>query len=52
MLRTGFDRLRELAAITAGLDDIDMADLVAQVRDIRGILTKRPPLTAQPDGRS
>ena len=31
----------ELAAITAGLDDIDMADLVAQVRDIRAVLGKQ-----------
>ena len=31
----------ELAAITAGLDDIDMADLVAQIRDIRAVLAKK-----------
>ncbi|MCH7981701.1 MAG: hypothetical protein J4N31_03545 [Chloroflexi bacterium] len=31
----------ELAAITAGLPDIDMAELVAQARDIHEILAKR-----------
>ena len=31
----------ELAALTAGLDDIDMGDLLAQVRDVRSILAKR-----------
>lgn len=31
----------ELAALTAGLDDIPIADLLAQVRDIRAALPKR-----------
>ena len=31
----------ELAAITAGLPEIDMAELVAQARDIHEILAKR-----------
>jgi len=31
----------ELAAITAGLDDIDMADLVKQAHDVRAALGKR-----------
>ena len=31
----------ELAALTDGLDEIDMGSLLAQVRDIRAILTKR-----------
>ena len=31
----------ELAALTDGLDEIDMADLLAQVRDIRAVLGKR-----------
>ena len=31
----------ELAALTAGLDDVPMGDLLAQVRDMREILAKR-----------
>ena len=31
----------ELAALTAGLDDVPMGDLLAQVRDVRSILAKR-----------
>ena len=31
----------ELAALTAGLDDVDINDLVAQVREIRGVLDQR-----------
>ena len=31
----------ELAAMTAGLDEVDMGDLLAQVRDIRRILDRR-----------
>ena len=31
----------ELALLTAGLDDVDIGDLLAQVRDIRGILDRR-----------
>ena len=30
----------ELALLTAGLDDVDIGDLLAQVRDIRGILDR------------
>ena len=31
----------ELAALTVGLDEVDMGDLLKQVQDIRAILTKR-----------
>ena len=31
----------ELAALTDSLEDVDMGDLLAQVRDIQGILSKR-----------
>ncbi len=31
----------ELAVLTAGLDDVDLNDLVAQVREIRGVLDQR-----------
>ena len=31
----------ELASLTVGLDDVDINDLVAQVREIRGVLDQR-----------
>ena len=37
----GDDVNEELAALTVGLDDVDIVDLLARVQDVRGILDER-----------